>query len=182
MSDMLVKLYELPEFAPLATELRRAGVDIRRADPSEKPAIVQWVGRQFRESWAVECDVAFQRRPVACFIAVIPGQEDAAEADPYQLPPDALVGFACYDATRKGMFGPEGVHPRHRGRGIGKALLLACLHAMKDERYAYAVIGWAGPVEFYSRTVGATVIEGSEPGIYRGPLSGFTDKDGGTRR
>jgi len=182
MSDMLVKLYALPEFAPLAAELRNVGIEIRRADPAEKPAIVQWVGRQFRESWAVECDVAFQRRPVACFIAVIRGQVSAAKADRYQLPPDALVGFACYDATRKGIFGPEGVHPCHRGRGIGKALLLACLHAMKDERYAYAVIGWAGPVEFYSRTVGATVIEGSEPGIYRGPLVGFTDEDGENRR
>jgi hypothetical protein len=43
---------------------------------------------------------------------------------------------------------------------------------MKAEGYAYAVIGWAGPQEFYARLVGATVIEGSEPGIYRGPLTG----------
>ncbi len=38
--------------------------------------------------------------------------------------------------------------------------------------YAYAVIGWAGPTEFYEKTVGATIIEGSEPGIFRGPLKG----------
>ncbi|MEK7784776.1 MAG: hypothetical protein AAB658_05015, partial [Chloroflexota bacterium] len=36
----------------------------------------------------------------------------------------------------------------------------------------HAVIGWAGPVEFYAKTVGAVAIEGSEPGIYHGPLVG----------
>jgi GNAT superfamily N-acetyltransferase len=96
----------------------------------------------------------------------------ASQSNPYVHPDEALIGIACYDATRRGMFGPEGVHEAYRGRGIGKALLLACLHAMKDERYAYAVIGWAGPVEFYAKTVGATVIEGSEPGVYRGALVG----------
>ena len=31
-------------------------------------------------------------------------------------------------------------------------------------------IGGAGPVEFYRKAVGATVIEGSVPGIYRNLL------------
>jgi predicted N-acetyltransferase YhbS len=83
-----------------------------------------------------------------------------------------LVGFGCYNATRKGMFGPEGVKPDHRGQHIGEALLLGCLHAMVHEGYAYAVIGWAGPKEFYAKAVGATLIEGSEPGVYRGKLVG----------
>ena len=57
-----------------------------------------------------------------------------------------------------------------RGRGIGKALVLAALHAMRAEGYAYAIIGWASSVDFYRKAVGATVIEGSEPGIYPPPL------------
>jgi len=177
MSDMLVKLYALPEFAPLSARLATDGIVIRRADPVEKRAVLHWIGDQFRESWAVECEAAFQRNPIGCFVAVKGGA-----SDPYALPPDSLIGFACYDATRKGMFGPEGVHPRFQGRGIGKALLLACLYAMKDERYAYAVIGWAGPVDFYAKTVGAMVIEGSEPGIYRGRLIGPADDDSRTKR
>jgi len=68
------------------------------------------------------------------------------------------------------MFGPEGVCVERRKQGIGTALLLACLNAMKSDRYAYAVIGWAGAEEFYAKTVGATVIDGSEPGIYTGTL------------
>ena len=37
---------------------------------------------------------------------------------------------------------------------------------MRAEGYAYAIIGWASSIEFYQKAVGATVIEGSEPGIY----------------
>jgi hypothetical protein len=33
-----------------------------------------------------------------------------------------------------------------------------------------AIIGWAGSLEFYQKTVGATLIEDSEPGIFRGEL------------
>jgi hypothetical protein len=36
--------------------------------------------------------------------------------------------------------------------------------------YAYAVIGDVGPSAFYERTVGATAIPNSEPGIYAGLL------------
>ena len=57
-----------------------------------------------------------------------------------------------------------------RGRGIGKALLLAALNAMRESGYAYAIIGGVGPAEFYEKAVGAVLIEGSSPGIYRGLL------------
>ena len=60
---------------------------------------------------------------------------------------------------------------QRRGRGVGKALLLAALHAMRAEGYAYAIIGWASSIDFYRKAVGATVIEGSKPGIYPAPLT-----------
>lgn len=172
MPDMLVKLYALPDVGPLLARLRESGIDVRRAFPAEAPGITEWVRRLFGPNWAAECDVALSNRPVSCYIAVKKRQQRASPATPYDLPAEVLLGFACYDATRKGMFGPEGVREDSRGRGIGHALLLACLHAMASEGYAYAVIGWAGSVEFYAKTVGATVIEGSEPGPYRGPLVG----------
>ena len=40
-----------------------------------------------------------------------------------------IVGFGCHDATCKNFFGPTGGQESHRGQGVGKALLLACLHA-----------------------------------------------------
>ena len=49
-----------------------------------------------------------------------------------------------------------------RGQGIGTALLLATLHAMRDAGYMYAIIGGAGPVGYYEK-VGATVIPDTEP-------------------
>ncbi|MDA8245102.1 MAG: GNAT family N-acetyltransferase, partial [Elusimicrobia bacterium] len=53
-------------------------------------------------------------------------------------------------------------------KGLGTALLLRTLEAMRDAGYGYAAVGWAGPVDFFRKTVGATVIEGSEPGVYKG--------------
>jgi hypothetical protein len=41
------------------------------------------------------------------------------------------------------------------------------MEAMRDEGYGYAIIGSAGPVDFYNKMSGATVIEGSVPGIYK---------------
>lgn len=155
MPDMLVKLYELPDKAPLIRQLAEQGIVIRRALAPEKHIVKDWVLRHFRSHWESECDVAFSRQPVSCFIAT---------------EGDRMVGFGCYEATCKNYFGPTGVHPDMRGRGVGKALLLACMHAMYDEGYAYAIIGGAGPTDFYSKTIGAIPIEGSSPGVYRGML------------
>jgi len=155
MSDMLVKLYTLPALEPVLAHQKLAGVDVRRAMAPEKQIIIDWVGQTFAPEWVSECDVAFAQQPISCFIAVEAGN---------------LVGFACHDATCKNFFGPTGVSGTHRGRGIGQALLLACLHAMAGQGYAYAIIGGVGPVEFYAKTVGAIVITDSQPGIYEGML------------
>lgn len=155
MPDMLVKLYELPDAAPVLAAVKEKGVDIRRAIAPEKHIVVQWVREHFNEHWASECEVAFSNHPVSCFIATEDGK---------------MTGFACYDATCKNFFGPTGVDQSCRGKGVGTALLLSCFHAMAAQGFAYAIIGGAGPTEFYKKTVGAIEIEGSKPGIYRGML------------
>ena len=81
-----------------------------------------------------------------------------------------IIGFAYYDSTSRDLFGPTGVAEDKRSRGIGTVLFLSCLHAMAAKGYAYAIVGSAGPTEFHAKTVGATVIEGSEPGIHRDRL------------
>jgi len=156
MMDMLVRLYALPDLAPLVAAQAAQGVTIRRALAPEKHVITDWVRAQFGEGWGSECEVAFGHRPIGCYIAV-----RGAE----------VLGFGCYDVVAKGMFGPTGVAEAARGTGIGKALLVACLHSMFMEGYAYAIIGGVGPADFYARAVGATPIEGSDPGIYAGLLS-----------
>ena len=154
--DLLVKLYDLPESAVLLKKLRKRGIEIRRALAPEKSLVTDWVRRTFSAAWANECDVAFSRLPVTCFLAI-----DA----------ETLLGFACYDATCKGFFGPTGVDPNYRRGGVGTALLLATLSAMAAEGYAYVIIGGVGPVAYYKKTVNAIEIPKSSPGIYRGMLS-----------
>ena len=170
MTDMLVKLYALPEVTPVLTILRQKGVSIRRPHPSEKHILAEWVRQQFKESCAVGCEVALGNKPVSCFIAIKKSQTHVASDNPYDLPDEILLGFACYDADSKGMFGAMGVREEYRRQGIGTALLLACLHDMKEQGYAYAVIGWVASVDFYARAAGAIVIPDSEPGIFRGKL------------
>src|SRR5256885_4406258 len=122
MGDMLVRLYDLPDPSAPMRDLAASGIEIRRALAPEQHLVLVWVREKFSDGWASECDVAFARQPVACFLAVKHG---------------GLCGFACYEATCRNFFGPVGVDPAARGAGIGKALTLACLHAMAAEGYAY---------------------------------------------
>jgi len=163
MTDMLVKLYELPGCISLLQQHRDAGVDIRRALAPEKYIVTDWIGEVFSSPWVSECEVAFAHEPVSCFVAV----EN-----------EKPIGFVCYDTTARGFIGPIGVDERARGRGIGKALLLAGLHAMEAQGYAYAIIGGGGgaSADFYAKTAGAVVIEGSSPGVYRGRLKRRSEK------
>ena len=103
------------------------------------------------------CETAFSSLPVTAWIATRG---------------EALLGFACHDATAKGFFGPTAVAEGERGKGIGEALLFATLRAMREAGYAYAIIGGVGPVDFYRKHLEVVVIPGSDPGIYRGMLRG----------
>ncbi len=152
MADLLVKLYGLPESGRLCSELAGKGIEIKRAIGPEKHAVTAWVLANFSRAWASEADVAFSQNPPSIFVAV----KDKA-----------VIGFACYDSTAKGFFGPIGVDQNVRAGGLGKALLIRTLEAMREAGYGYAVIGWAGPVDFFKKIVGAVVIEGSEPGVYK---------------
>ncbi len=176
MADMLVKLYTLPPLAPHRARLAKQAIEIRRAHATEQDLVTDWTRQHFSETWGRECRVAIQRYPASCYLAV-EKRRPPAEGNPYAQPPELLLGFACYNVAALGLFGPTGVREDYRGRGIGTALLLAALHAMKAEGYAYAAIGWAGPTGFYAKTVGAIPIEGSEPGVYRGPLTAHRDQD-----
>ena len=150
MHDMLVRLYALPSLDEAVAACSARGVTVRRALAPEKHAILDWVRAHFASS-AAEVETAFAHVPATCFIAV----RD-----------NAVLGFACYDVTCRNFFGPEGVAMDERGRGTGRALLLAALHAQRALGYAYAIIGGVGPAEFYAKTVGAVAIAGSTPGIY----------------
>ena len=155
MADLLVRLYALPPLTPLLERMQAQSIVIRPALAPELFPVTAWVRERFGAGWAGECQAGFARQPISCLLALRAG---------------TLLGFACYDVTSKGFFGPTGVDQQMRGGGVGTALLLAALHALHAQGYAYAIIGDAGPVEFYQRTVRAIVIPDSEPGIYQGML------------
>lgn len=150
MIDMLVRLYDLPDSSALYAEVANKAVTLRRARAFEKHTVAAFA-RTFSEKWQSEVEVALTRQPVACFIATKDKQ---------------ILGFACFDTTQRGFFGPTGVAENARGLGLGKALLMKSLEALREIGYAYAIIGGVGPKEFYAKTCGAIEIPGSNPGTY----------------
>ncbi len=156
MPDLLVKLYALPDCEAARRDLEvQHGIVVRRALPPERRSVVRWVERLFGDQWASEVEVAFGRTPPACVIAVR-DQE--------------ILGFAVYDVTFRGFLGPIGTDPRVRGQGVGRVVLLCALRELWHLGFAYAIVGAAGPVDFFRRVAGAEVIPDSEPGPYRGIL------------
>lgn len=152
--DLLVNLYSR-RMDDLAARAHGVAATIRVALPPEQHIIKDWVRRHFSEYWVSEVTAAMAHQPPGCLIAVLDG---------------ALVGFACYDATARGFFGPTGVSDDQRGKGIGLALFHATLMTMKAQGYAYAIVGSAGPVDFYVKAAGALPIPSDKEDIYQGLL------------
>lgn len=142
MSDMLVHLYNLN----FAEKTPSNDVEIKRVLSPNSDKVIAFVEAQFSKGWASEIKAAVYQSQPTCFVA---------------LHENKIVGFAAYDATAKGYFGPIGVDQNLRGKNIGKALILHTLEAMYHDGYGYAVIGGAGDgvLDFYKKTVNATVIE-----------------------
>ena len=156
MHDMLVRLYDLPDKGKALQKLSDQDITVRRAIAPEKTQVIAWIAANFEDGWATEAEIAFARQPVSCFLALRDGQ---------------ILGFACHEATCRNFFGPTGVAEAARGLGIGRALLLETLWDQRNQGYAYAIIGGVGPADFYEAAVGAVLIEGSEPGFFKGLLT-----------
>jgi ribosomal protein S18 acetylase RimI-like enzyme len=151
MIDMLVRLYDLPDSREIYEKVAASGVTLRRARAFEKHTVAEFARANFSPKWVSEVEVAMTRQPIACFIATRDKE---------------ILGFACYDTTQRGFFGPTGVLENARGLGLGKALLFKALEGLRDMGYAYAIIGGVGPKEFYAKACGAIEIPGSDPGTY----------------
>ncbi len=152
MPDMLVRLYDLPDPAQYDRKTAAAGVRIRRMDAWDRIPVRRWVAEHFGENWASETDFAFSYgHPITGFVALKGGE---------------FVGFAVYESSRRGFFGPTGVREDMRGKGAGASLLFRCLEGLRELGYAYAIIGGVGPAAFYEKVCGATIIPGSERSVY----------------
>lgn len=149
--DMLVKLYNIKRDESLLQRLKESGVEIKRVIPPDLYRVLEFVKENFSEGWVAECHYAIMKN--CCHIAVRDHK---------------VVGFACCDTTAKGFFGPTGVAESERGQGIGTALLLESLLLLRELGYGYGIIGWVDDATvFYEKTVNATIIPDSFPGVYR---------------
>lgn len=151
--DMIAGLTNLPEY-----EIPK-GVKIKRAFPGNKEEVLSFVRENFSESWVGEAEYAMLQSPGKCFIAAENGK---------------ILGFACFDASAKGFFGPIGILASQRKRKLGAVLLFRTLEAMREYGYAYAIIGWVGDAEhFYRKTVDAEYIKNGNPenSVYSNMLS-----------
>ena len=157
--DLLVKLYDLPEYYEPDDTFKQTGIRIVRPLPADHSRYRTWILTHFSEVWANEFDQAMTNTPVSCFVALTPGHQ--------------IAGFSCYDACCRNFFGPIGVEEKQRGQHIGRELLRRALYAMRDDGYGYAIIGWCETKNepFYRKNAGAIIIPDSFPGIFRDELS-----------
>jgi len=125
-----------------ATSALPPGYQARRAARSDVPALTQAVREEFSAGWAFEIESAITRLGGAVHVATAPDGTWAA--------------FAAHDGNNNGLgwFGPAGTWPAHRKKGIGKALLLACLLDVAKAGLHHCTISWIGPRPFYSQVAG----------------------------
>jgi N-acetylglutamate synthase-like GNAT family acetyltransferase len=123
--------------------LRMTGMaDVRRPSHDEAERVLAFVEQAFGWIWRFEAAKAFERELPPAFIAEEDGQ---------------ITGFAVHDVNNRGLgwFGPTGVDPGMRGRGVGGRLLLASLADLQRLGYARAVIPWTDALDFYRKVAGA---------------------------
>ena len=145
--DLVVNLYNLPNDEDPTERMAQKGIQIKRALAPDKTEILDFIKREFSQGWADEAEKAIFQS--TCYIAT----KDKK-----------VVGFACYDSTALGYYGPLGVAKDMRKFGIGSALTAKCLRAMREKGYGYIIIN-AGPVDYYIKGLNAKVI-GDHKGVY----------------
>ncbi|WP_036841631.1 GNAT family N-acetyltransferase [Pontibacillus marinus] len=139
--DMTVNLrhYEMPKV------MLEDGITIMRATVKDREELVRFISEGFGDPWVKTIQIALEEDHPPLYIA---------------RKEEELIGFACYDSVRhqKGVYGPMGTSPKVRTKGVGYALLHTCLEEMKQKGYEYAILGEAGPIEYYERACGAKLI------------------------
>lgn len=151
MPDIICPLLDLPDYQDLISRLSEQGICVRPARPYERAAVSEFVLKRWGQGWVDECLAGFARTPISTLVAVKDKQ---------------IIGFAAYEATAPGFFGPTGVDKAFRGQGIGKALLLESLAGLRSLGYVYGFIGYPGPVDFYLKITKGIVLPKEWSNIY----------------
>lgn len=148
-TNLIVELRDNPRvtrdhLAELRARVGERGYELARANRVEAPAIADAVGAGFSAAWAFEVERALSVDPTGVHLA-------------RHRATGALAAFAVHDGNNRGLgwFGPAGTFEPHRKRGLGEALLVACLLDVAETK-SHGVIAWIGPRRFYERAVGVS--------------------------
>ena len=133
--------------------LSEAGVSVRHLTAHDLPRFSAWAEEQWGPEWAWEATRALRLDGAGCYVATRG---------------DAFVAFAAYGCARPSWFGPMGTVRSERKQGLGAVLLRRCLADARAGGMSHYLIAWAGPQEFYRRTVGA--VASSSFRLYRKAL------------
>lgn len=153
MADLIVNLYEKEDFLKdNNVKVKNEEIKVKRLLSPNSDRLVEFVQKHFSIGWTSEVKAGIYKENPTCFVATHNSE---------------IIGFACYDATAKGYFGPTGVNEEYRGNNIGQVLLLTTLNAMKESGYGYAVIGGVNDkvAGFYGRYVNFIKYE-TKPDLY----------------
>jgi len=114
------------------------GYEVRRARADEAAALHAAIGDEFGGAWPFEVVRAL----------AVDGVHVAVKGGGY-------AAFAAHDGNNQGLgwFGPAGTWAGHRGRGLGEALLLACLRDVAAA-HEQCEVAWIGPRRFYEQSAG----------------------------
>lgn len=121
-----------PEVAALEAELAQQGIAVRPVQAADLPALMPFIVRHFGWDWfRFAQELLLQQfgpgSDELCFLVATRGAE--------------IVGYC---QQRRERFGPFGVDPALRGRGIGRLLLFRCLDAMLAKGFHCAWFLWTG--------------------------------------
>lgn len=146
-TNLLIDVANNPKVSParaaeLAASAAEAGYEVRRARPADRALLADAIAPAFSRAWAYEVDRALDQDPPGLHIATTSSGE--------------LAAFAAHDGNNRGLgwFGPAGTFEAHRERGLGEALLIACLVDVANAGLPTCTIAWIGPRSFYQRAAG----------------------------
>ncbi len=125
--------FQVPqEIVELEQRLKQAGITVRPVHPADLPALMPFIAAQFGWDW-------FRFAQEYLLDLFGPGSDEICFWVAVQA--DRIVGYC---QQRRERFGPFGVAPEMRGKGIGRLLLSRCLEAMVVKGFHCAWFLWTG--------------------------------------
>lgn len=139
--DLRVQRFNVEE---RLAHLQQGGIVVRRIGALDRTALSDYLHATWGKGWHAEGMAVFNlgREQIPGFIATVG---------------ETPIGFAVYDVTRPGWFGPIGTTEVYRHTGVGGALLLCCLRDWQEQGRASGEIAAIGPLYFYVTTCSARI-------------------------